>query len=147
MLTRLVLSLVLCHVSVLAVSSAVVADPADPLNDKVDAVKVDDSKYEYDLSLNYLENKVWDAIIVTDDLGIKGHMAPLEDGLFMKALERLGRKVHRASIEDKNFDWRAGKSVILRSAWGKVRLKKKPEVERKWERMHYEFLTTHSHTH
>ena len=133
MLTRLVLSLVLSQVSFLAVSSAVVSDPADPpVNDKVDAVKVD-SKYEYDLSLNYLKNKVWDAIIVTDNLGIKGRTAPQEDVPFMKALERLGRKVHRASIQDKTFDWRAGKSIIIRSAWGKVRLKETKEVEQKWE--------------
>lgn len=129
MLTRLALSLVLCcHVSVLALSAALVDKPSmDPVNDKIINEEAVGSKFEYDLSLYYLKEKVWDVILVTDDYGMEDDMANEEDALFMKALERLGRKVHRASIEDEEFDWRAGKSIVIRSAWAKVRLK---EAER-----------------
>jgi hypothetical protein len=73
-------------------------------------------------------------------------MAIEEDDLFMKALERLGRKVHRASIEDKAFDWHAGKSVVIRSAWSKVRLKDANANEAEMRKEDY-FLTTHTLPH
>ena len=83
---------------------------------------------KYDLSLDYVKNKVWDIILVTDSYGI-GVMATEEDGLLLMALEGLGRKVTRNSLEDDKFDdWEAAKLIVMRSAWTKVRTPRENEV-------------------
>mmetsp|Transcript_17952 Transcript_17952/g.39847 ORF Transcript_17952/g.39847 Transcript_17952/m.39847 type:complete len:463 (+) Transcript_17952:158-1546(+) len=83
------------------------------INSHVDTTK------KYDLSLDHVKNKVWDVILVTDSYGI-GAMATEEDGLLLLALEQLGRKATRRSIEDDKFDdWDAAKLIVLRSAWAK----------------------------
>ena len=74
--------------------------------------------------LEYVENKVWDVVAVTDWYGDKDPGANEEDEYFIKALESLGRKVIRVRIDDDEFDWESTKSVVIRSAWAKVRKRK-----------------------
>jgi hypothetical protein len=83
---------------------------------------------EYDVTLSFLENKVWDILVVTDEYGLTDPMAIEEDDIFMKAVNKTGRTVHRASIQDESFDWRAGKSVVIRTAWTKVGNKEKESI-------------------
>lgn len=78
------------------------------------------SAKNYDFSLSFVENKVYDVIAVTDWYGLADPMAVAEDAIFLEELEKLGRKVERISIHDEEFDWRTTKSVVIRSAWAKV---------------------------
>eukprot|EP00526_Cylindrotheca_closterium_P012287 CAMPEP_0113610638 /NCGR_PEP_ID=MMETSP0017_2-20120614/5132_1 /TAXON_ID=2856 /ORGANISM="Cylindrotheca closterium" /LENGTH=457 /DNA_ID=CAMNT_0000519537 /DNA_START=96 /DNA_END=1469 /DNA_ORIENTATION=+ /assembly_acc=CAM_ASM_000147 len=73
----------------------------------------------YDVSMTFLENKVWDVIVVTDHWGLHDEMANIEDKLVMDALKELGRTVTRASFRDHSFDWHAGRVIVIRTAWAK----------------------------
>lgn len=147
MCKRLVLSLSICLISAAAVtSSATVVDPAgsrsneqfstdkDTASAEVEGATTNKNKTaasigstsqndldKYDVTMSFLENKVWDVIVVTDEYGLDDKMANEEDDIFMKAVNKTGRTVHRASIQDEYFDWRAGKAVVIRTAWTKVR--------------------------
>ena len=88
----------------------------------------DDLKRSYDVSMTFLEDKVWDVIVVTDDYGLYDEMANTEDKLVMDELKKLGRNVTRASFMDHSFDWHAGRVIVIRTAWAKVRVGKNREI-------------------
>lgn len=69
-------------------------------------------------TLHFLENKVYDFVLVTDDRNFRAGME--EDETLQKALEAIGRKVTRISLQDPDFDWNSTKSIVIRSAWEKV---------------------------
>lgn len=82
----------------------------------------DEVMKSYDVTMTFLEDKVWDVIVVTDDWGLYDDMGTKEDTLVMDALKKLGRTTTRASFMDHSFDWHAGRVVVIRSAWAKVRM-------------------------
>lgn len=61
--------------------------------------------------------KPLDVVIMTDDEDLNHWNGMTEDGILMKELEALGRKVERKSFTDPEFDWSSTKVAILRSAW------------------------------
>jgi hypothetical protein len=68
----------------------------------------------------FLENKVYDIVLITDNDGMEESLGMWEDSIVKFELGQLGRYVKRVSLQNEEFDWRMTKYAVLRSAWHKV---------------------------